>query len=730
MTCKINHNKGVAFMRNKVLFIAFIATASLLLSTLNLMAQNSTSSSSSSGSGGEVTLGGYRVTSNIEIGVRGLDVNGNNSKFRSDFNYRPGFRIFDSSFLMETDKGKGKVFDSLLVTSSGWNADPTGFVRVNVEKLGTYRLDANVRKVNYINRLNNLTLGYTGADTKRHFGDFDLTFFPESDTHRLRFGTSFYKADGDTGITVRTRDVFPITGKVNSNSIDFRAGIDTKLAGFKMSLTAGDRRFDDKTKYIVSSTNLGFVPGDVNVLEKLDRAYPNSGNTKYGMFTVQRTFDKRLDFTGRFIYSVTDRGFSIYENFSGRGPISRTNPTLIFIDADIFEIFGRLKRPQSRGDIGLTYAVTNKFRISNSFSFDQFNSSGNSDFSETLVSRLQSTGAARPNAFTRSIYYRSDGFKRFVNTIEGDYQYSPRFGINIGYRYTHRQVKIKGFNLNFFNQNTPAAINNPAFNCSTSNSDNPRVFCEDAENTTHTLLIGTKIKPTKYWSVFADAEFGEADNAFSRLSNYNFTNVRLRSNWNYKQFTFNVSGIIRNNENPSFTSAVGLVPAGELVANVKSRVFSAYVDWVPDPRWSLSTGYTYHYLTSETDLVVPLASLTPGFSEFYMRDNYAFIDVSVQPINRLTLFASYRFNKDFGQGDRTSTLPQRIISSYPYQLHTPEIRVAVRLTKNIDWNVGYQYYDYKENLAKGYFEPFPPNQNYNAHLPYTSLRIYFGGGER
>jgi hypothetical protein len=318
-----------------------------------------------------------------------------------------------------------------------------------------------------------------------------------------------------------------------------------------------------------------------------------------------------------------------------------------------------------------------------------------------------------------------NGLKRFTNTIEGDYQVNQNFGFNIGYRYTHRRV-VEGL------------VNRPITPTGAATVGN-----DVEENTTHTFLFGTKIKPTKDWTIFGDLEYGEADNAFIRLANYNFTNVRVRSNWNYKQFNFNVSGIIRNNENPSITTAVGLVPAGPLVANIRSRIFSAYVDWVPDPKWSISSGYTYNYLTSKTDIVVPLAALTLGFSEFEMRDNYAFIDVSARPHDRISFYGSYRFNIDNGTGSRVQTSAERIISSYPFQLHTPEFRMAIKLTKNVDWNIGYQYNNYKEKLQIGYFSydalttnvlPNPgtylPNQNYRAHLPYTSLRIYFGGADR
>jgi len=187
---------------------------------------------------------------------------------------------------------------------------------------------------------------------------------------------------------------------------------------------------------------------------------------------------------------------------------------------------------------------------------------------------------------------------------------------------------------------------------------------------------------------------------------------------------------------------------------VKTRVFSAFVDYVPDPRWTLSTGYTYNYLSSKTDTVVPLslnAAQPPnpvgnlgflrGFSEFYMKDNFFFVDVSAQPTNRVSFYASYRYNDDKGQGSRATSLMERFLSSYPFKTSAPEVRLAIKLTRNVDWNLGYQYHNYRDRLQFGYFPynelintnvipanaTYPPNQNYRAHLPYTSIRFYFGG---
>jgi hypothetical protein len=101
------------------------------------------------------------------------------------------------------------------------------------------------------------------------------------------------------------------------------------------------------------------------------------------------------------------------------------------------------------------------------------------------------------------------------------------------------------------------------------------------------------------------------------------------------------------------------------------------------------------------------------------------------------LFASYRIDDDGGQGSQVATRPQDFITSYPMRFQTPEVKMSIRLNRYMDWNVGYQYYSYRETQIPN---PFgwvvlsgtpnrlfvPANQNYTAHMPYTSLTFYFG----
>src|SRR4029079_6560073 len=90
--------------------------------------------------------GDYTVISSIEIGYRGLSVDGDLNKYRSDLNYKAGPRLFDSSFLMKSKTGQGALFDTLLVTSTGWQADPYSNLRISAEKSSWYKFEGTYRR--------------------------------------------------------------------------------------------------------------------------------------------------------------------------------------------------------------------------------------------------------------------------------------------------------------------------------------------------------------------------------------------------------------------------------------------------------------------------------------------------------------------------------------------------------------------------------------------------------
>ena len=688
-----------------ILTLSAVITGAQQSTQSSAAAPKSTSSASTGAAVAEDNLGNYNVISSLEFGVRGLSVSGSDSKYRSDLNYSSGVRLFDSSFFLRSKEGSGGPFDEFLVNSSGWGADPHGYTRVSVEKSGIYRFDANVRRSRYFNALQsianplNAPIGQHTSNTRHNFSDFDFTGLPENRKVKFYLGYSRDTREGPGTTTVRFGgDEYAVASNSDTRANNFRGGIDARLLGFDLSLLHGARYFKDNSSYTVTLTNQGNNTANNSRIDQLIRETPTQGTHFFTRFSAHRLIARKLDFTGRFIYLSARSRYALFEQTRGR--LSNGNLAV----PQTATARGEAKRPSAIGDIGLTWLATNKFRISNTFRFDNFRINGEEPLLDVLRQRTNA-GVPLATVTTTSFFARTTNYRRFVNTIEGDYQFSPSYSVHAGYRFTDRHIQLAHLDR------TTTLITRS----------------EEVDNQTHAAIFGFKARPIKAWTIYFDGEHGDSDSVFTRLANNDFTNFRLRNRINVNsQLALNFSVITKDNTNPADVITSPSVPfgtpPGALDVNVKSRHFTSSLDWTPNAKFSLSSGYTHMRVTSIAGILLPISGQRRvGESQYFSRDNFFFINAFVQPISRVTFYAGYHINKDKGQGDRISPSNVILIDSYPMSFQSPEARLTLKLNRVLDWNVGYTYYNYKDK--------FFPIQNYHAHLPYTSLRIYFGRGE-
>lgn len=684
--------------------LCFLITVSSLGMVVGALAQSSTPQPTP-----EETYNGYRVAATTEFGWRWRSLDGSLEKYKSDLNYKQGFRFFDSNIFME--KENGSWFDSLLIMNSGWGADPNGYFRLNMEKVGFYKMNANTRRIKYYNNLSTHAspLGFSEhtQDWAQSISDMDVSLFPQSQKLRLNLGVSFSETTGPGFWTIRAySDEFMIAHNTKNSAADYRLGAEGKLWGWNWGLSQGFRTFRDKGNYQLGGPSAGNTTTNTSALTTYTRFWPVTGHGSFTQFNLNRTFADRLDFTGRVMYSSTTSRSSLNEKATGR------DNSNAFVDQDSFLINGDAKRPQTRVDFGLTLRATDKFRISDTITHDQFSVNGGENLNEYFLFRNATNTTSTVRTVTSS-GYRVNDYKRTANTIEADYQFSKAFSFHIGYRYTKREVDVTGLDYSL-----TLSVVNPSPSPTPSPTPRITVIDETESNATNTVFAGMKIKPVKNWVIFWDVEHGSADNVFSRLENYKFTNFRVRNKVNFKNGSFNLGLISKDNENPSETNDPIPVPFG---TKIKSRNYTSDLDWGPNDRIRFAAGYTYRNMTAKTPVYIYIPTRTLGSSEYYVKEHYGYAEVSAKLHKRLSVFATYRLNKDKGQGDipTPAITTANIVSSYPMSFSSPEIKAAIRLTRNVDWNVGYQYYNYDDVQT--------PAQNYKAHLPFTSLRIYFGG---
>jgi hypothetical protein len=636
--------------------------------------------------------GPYTINSSIEFGVRGISIEGNADRYRSDLNYTPGFRVFDSSFFMKSRDNNAPVVDTLMVSSFGWGRDPNKYLRVSAEKTKAYRFDANYRRFDYFNSLSNFALGEHTANTEYRQGDFNLTVLPQNERFRLNLGYSLDRNSGPAVSTIRFQgDEYPAINPVRMAADEYRVGVDAKLWVFDLSFMQGWRYFKDDTEYLVTVPNAGNNLTNPATISSFYRNAPTRGNTPFTRFSLHTLIKKKLDFTGRYIYTSGSSEYTFFQN--GTGVDSSGNK----VTGDIITTVGTAKRPNGMGDLAATFYANDRLRISETFRVNNFRINGGDLLFETLLrSKVTPAGATLlPPVLTNQLAFRTIDYRRYLNTIEGDFEISSRLTVHAGYRYTDRHIETGSSDITVGAPATPELVK--------------------FDNATNTFIFGFKAKPVKIWSVYMDMERGSADNVFTRTDNYNFTNVRVRSILRpNRTLSFNASLITKNNTNPSIQEN-----NTNFGVNVKSRIFSSSVDWSPKERFSLNGGYTQSRVTSDAEIIFFLTNnlQTNGQSRYFMRDNFFFLTAFVQLHPRASLFAGYRIHSDPGQGDRVSTT-NMLIGSFPYQFQSPETKFVFRVHRNVEWIAGYQYFGYNEN--------FGTRQFYHAHLPYTSLRISFG----
>ena len=637
--------------------------------------------------------GPYTVTSSIEFGVRGVLMEGNGNKYRSDLNYTPGFRVFDSSLLLRSRDNNSPVLDTLMVSSFGWGNDPSKYLRVNAEKTKAYRFDANYRRFDYFNSLPNLALNQHISNTEFRQGDFNLTILPQNERIRFNLGYSLDRNSGPSVSTFRYNgDEYPAAVPVRMAADEYRVGVDAKLWVFDLSFMQGWRFFKEDNQYLVTVPNVGNNPTNTAKINDFYRDSPTRGDTPFTRFSLHTLIKKRLDFTGRFVYTSGSTKYTFFQN--GTGTDSSNNK----VNSDIITQAGEAKRPNGMGDLAATFYITDRFRISETFRVNNFRINGGDLLRETLLRSKVTAGGETvlPPVVTNLLSFRTIDYRRYMNTIEGDFDISSRLSIHAGYRYADRHIELGSSDITIGAAAVPER--------------------EKIDNSTNTFIFGFKAKPVKIWSLYMDLEKGSADNVFTRVDNYEFTNVRVRSILRpNKTLSINTSLVTKNNTNPAITET-----DKNFGVNVKSRTFTSSVDWSPNERFLLNGGYTRANVTSDADIIFFLTGVqTFGQSRYFMRDNFFFVNGFVQLHRRASLFAAYRIHNDPGQGSRLST-PSVLIGSFPYQYQSPEAKLVFRLHKNVDWIAGYQYFDYQERF------PNPTKLAYNAHLPYTSLRIFFG----
>jgi hypothetical protein len=621
-------------------------------------------------------VGGYNILNTFETGARFATVDGNESRYRSDVNFRPGVRLLSSGLSIHSREGQGRLFDELILNTQGLGNDPYQNAQLRLSKNKLYRYELQWRSNAYYNP----GLGFINAegatptfqhflDTVHQFQDQTLTLLPQSN---IQFFAG-YSSNSQNGPGLSTVNFFEHRGnefnyfsEVRRRQQEFRLGGEVKAAGVKLFWQRGWEWFKDDA-IESSGASAGNNPDSTTRLTSLTRGQPIRGTAaswRLNAFTERKRWHGLRDFI-----------------FDERAIASqRTTQNRQFL------LTGNGRRPVTTGNLTVSIFPTEKISVSNHTGFHN--------------TRMEGEGAYREfNNSTQSLAtlnFESLGIRNFTNTTDVNIQPTKQVGFFTGYQYSNRRIQ---------------SVEQIAFPGDTGQPDR---LAANQTNRLHTGVAGLRLRPTKPLQINFDAEIGRADRPFFTTSERNFHALGARLL--YKQKNFQFSAQARNKYNFNSVSLFS--------HSSRARHYGFDGSWTPRPNWGIDGGYTKTHLDTLTGLFY-FASFQEVATDrsFYVSNLHSvFANVRTSVKDKVDLVFGYSRVQDTGDGRASlaaggaafsSSNVFRAFQTYPLSFQSPMARVSVRLNERLRANFGYQYY--------GYNEKFLLLQDYRAHTGYASL---------
>lgn len=731
-----------------------------------------------------INSGNYNIRQSFEFGYRVIDVRGSAPVYRTFVRLSQGPRLFEHTLQMRSLNHRGVLFDDFSLSSFGYGGDANAVTRLRAYKNQWYNFGAAFRLdrdrwdynllANPLNPPNSnpfvpITSSPHRVELVRRLSDYYLTLFPQSRL-RLRFGYSRNINEGPSFNTFHegTEVLVFQDWKTTLNSYSF--GVDLKVLP-KTNISydqylhyyKGDTTWTDT----VGTTQLGVprffaqlsdgTPLDLGVVFNTPAGQPCSapianpsttpptasatcngylaynrvGNARTSYPTEQLSFQssyfRDLDLSGRVSYSSSENGLLGYGEFF-QGLVTRTRQRQ-------FQMSGpaRAKRVSVTADLGVTWQVSARFQVINSFHFTHFRIPG---FFALAESSLFGTSMlTAPNTFTPGptppsncptitspgcpqhntnspADVISERFSLFSgqNSKHNDfkllYDFSRRFSGRLGYRYANRKITeghVETADLLFFPTlpNRGACAGQPLLPDGSCRAMTTQEDLRQTKINEHSLLLGLSARPMEGLRLSFDLELMSADRAFTRISPRQMQRYKIRGSyepvyWAHLGLSINILEK-RNNVVEIFHKQ-----------HNRSYGFSAQLE--PNDKFGFEMGYDLNDIFSQINICFTGSLRPPGTSpcptslallqQISVYDNtahFGHFGLTWRPLRRVTTNLGYAVTS--AEGSTLILNPNAPPGPLRFEYHKPYAGLAVDLVKGLTWKVSWGYYGYNESGA-------------------------------
>jgi hypothetical protein len=616
-------------------------------------------------------IGDYVITNSFEVGYRFLDVNGNESRYRSDVNYGNGIRLLDNRLTVNSKDGRGRLFDSILLTTLGLGNDPYQNAMLQVEKNRWYRYDFQWRSIAYYNPALSISFGEHFMNTVRNMQDQNLVLLPQS---KIRFlvGYSRVSQSGPGLTTVQEfnsqGNEFPLASNIRRWQNDIRVGNEFQLFGVRVSWLRSWEMFNDETQDTLNNPEPGNVPGSGTTLTQFNRVQPYKGTTPTWRVNLFREQGKYWGLNGKFTNSAGRRNFSFDETALGANRFGPQNQQIL--------VGGNAQRPVTTASLTVSLYPTESLTVTNYTLFNNTRMTGNAQYQQLQNADLQLS----------TVNFQYLGIRNITNATTVNWNVRSWLALYGGYQYADRKVGSV----------QDVTIDGDLFPLNGQQT-----------NILNAGTAGFQLRPYKSFTLALDGEVGRNSHPIYPVSEKNYEGINGRAQYRTKSLL--LSALVRSNYNLNSVSLFS--------HSARVRQYSFDGSWAAPGGLSVEAGYDLLQTHTATGIAYFLdAQFVPGQQSIYLSNlHVVHLGLRGSIRQRVDWYAGYSRTQDTGgNSNQGPPLPAfRLAQSFPMTFESPMARVSVRITERIRWNAGYQFYHYLETTL--------PQQNYGANTGYTSV---------
>lgn len=607
---------------------------------------------------------GLNVRQSFEVGARLLNSSGSLDKYRSDVNFGNGARLLSSRIEAFDRNGRGKLLDSLTLSTQGLGNDPYQYANLRVEKNTVYRYDMIWRQNDYFNPAANIANGQHLRNTMRRLQDHTLTLFPAS---RIKL-IAGYSRNSQTGSGLTTVNLFdqhrgtefPLFSDVQRRQNEYRIGAEASFLGMKLIAVRNWEFFKDDTEDFVRSPAQPADPNSATSLARLNRAQPNHGTSHGWRANIFTEAKQWFAVNGRFTAVDGQRNFVTDETALGTDRFGgAANRQLI--------VFGDARRPVIAANLTLSAFAGARWTVTNHTAYTHTRMEGETRF------RDFDNGTQRLN-FAAAQFL---GIRLVTNSSDAQFQATRWLSFHGGYHFSERRIRSREDDV-----------------------------ASEQTNRLHAGQFGIRLRGLKGFSANFDGEVGRADQPFLPVSERNYH--ALSSRLEYKRKNLRLAAMARSNYN---FNSVSLWAHSSRSRQYGADASVTLTDWL-----SIDAGHSMLHLDTLTGLAYFAGfDLVESDRSLYVSNLHtSFAGLRVDFRKKADLFAGWTRAEDRGG----LQIPVTVFAfaraqTFPFLYHSPMFRLSVPMHRKVRLNMGYQFYGYGEQQLS--------SQNYRAHTAFSSV---------